>query len=164
VRRREDVDDAAAHAPLADLDDGVDALVAARVERLEQQFAIEVVADGDAQHVAGERVGRRQRGIEAGQRDDDDERLAGEQSPADRRALGVGFTVVAAPPEPWLGLGKLHRRGAEELQILGEAVRLGDAGGDDQHRARLRFPELRDDERPGRAGEAGDTADVSLGK
>ena len=47
VARREDIDDAAAEAPLPDRDDGVCALVAGVLERLEQELTVERVAHGE---------------------------------------------------------------------------------------------------------------------
>ena len=71
--------------------------------------------------------------------------------------------MMTTPPELRLALRKLESGGTEELQILGEAMRIGERGNDDEDGARMTLKQLGDDERAGRSGESRDTqADVSL--
>src|SRR2546425_430770 len=165
VRRREDVHDAATHAPLPHLHHRVDALVAGALERLQEKLSVEAVANREPEGAGAEYRGRRQRNVQRGRRGDDGDRLAGEQAPADERALGVGLTLVAAAPEARLPLGELDGGGAEEPQILGPVTGLGEGGGHDERGAGMRVEQLDDGERPGRAGEAGDAqTDDPLGE
>ena len=61
----EDVDDAAADAPLPDLDHRLGALVAGRLERFQQQLALEPIAHADPQRTRREVRRRRQRRVQA---------------------------------------------------------------------------------------------------
>jgi hypothetical protein len=165
VARREDVDDAAAHAPLPDFDHRVDALVPAMLEGLKEELAVERVAHRELHHARGEVRGKQELGVERGGRRDHDRRLARGEPLADERALGVRLPLAAAAPETRLALRKLDGRRAEKSQILRPAVRVDD--GRDQHErgARVGPEELGDGERTGAAGEADDAqAGGSLGE
>jgi hypothetical protein len=71
--------------------------------------------------------------------------------------------MMTTPPELRLALRKLQRGGAEELEILSEAMRVGERGDDDEDGAGMTLKQLGDDERAGRSGESRDTqAYVSL--
>src|SRR5439155_7075269 len=92
-------------------------------------------------------------------------RLAGGQPPHVHRALGLGFAVMAALPELRLALRELERGGTEELEVLREAMRVGEAGDDDEDGPRMDLEQLGDGERPGRSGQPGHAeADVSPGE
>ena len=162
---REDVDDAAAGAPLPDLDDGVGALVAGLLERLQQQLAVEAVLRREAQRALAERARRLQRRVQRRRRHHDRDRLARRQPPHDHRALGFRLAMVAALPELRLALRELERGGAEELEVLREAVGVGERRDDDDDGPRMGVQKLGDGERARRAGEPGHAeADVSLGE
>ena len=165
VARHEDVDDAAPHAPLPHLDDRLRALVAGRLEGLQQQLALQAVAGADAQRAGRELGRRRQRRVETGRRRHHHHRLAGAQPPGDDRALGVGLAVVTAPPQTRLPLGELQHGGAEELQILRPPVGIDHRADDDDGRTRVGAQELGDGQRATGAGEAGHAqTSVSLGE
>src|SRR5206468_3609801 len=108
LARREHVDDATAHAPLTDLDDGVGPLVTSLLQRLDQELAIEAVAGREAQRGLAELRRTGKRNVDRGRRGHDDERLAGEQATTDDGPLGVTLALAPAPPQARLALGKFH--------------------------------------------------------
>jgi len=150
---------------LPDFDDGVHALVAGALERLEQELAVEGVAYRNPQRARREVRRRRELGVERRGGDDDHHRLVGGEPPADDGALGVGLPLPPPAPEPGLGLGELERRRTEEFQILGPAVGVGHGLHENHRGPRVRLDELRDGQGAGGARQPGDAqADRSLGE
>src|SRR5438034_2815255 len=165
LARRKDVDDAAAQAPLPDGDDRLYALVAAALERLEQQLAIQPVAGREPERTRRELRGAPEPRVQGQGRGDHGDGLGDGQTPRDRRALGIGLPMLATAPEPGLRLRELEHRSAEEAEILRPAVRVGHGADDHERRAGMGLQELGDDERAGGSGEAGDTeTDFTLGE
>ena len=163
--RREHVHDAAAQAPLPDLDDRVHPLVAGPLEPLEQQLAVQAVADAEPQRAVGELGGRRQLHFERRRGRDDDDGLARGEPPGDERALGVRLPLPPAPPEARLLLRELGGGGAEEREVPGEPVRVGDPGNEHERGARRRLQQLGYGQRARRPLEPGDAqTGVSLGE
>jgi hypothetical protein len=156
LARREHVDDAAAHTPLAYLDHRLHALVARVRQGFQEQLAVEAIADAEPKRLSGERGRRRQRCLERRARRHDGEGLAGHETPADQRALGVRLALPSTAPQPRLELGKLDGGRAEEPKILGPAVRIGEAGDDDQEGDRMSLVELGHGQRASRTRETGD--------
>ena len=156
MARREHIDDAAAGAPLSDLDHGVDALVAGALERLEQELAVQGVAPREPQCARREVRRRGDFGVERRGGHDDHRRLAGGEAPADDGALGVGLPLPPAPPEPGLAPRELDRGRAEESEILGPAMGVGRRLHEDERGARVGLEELGDGESAGGSGQPGD--------
>ena len=127
VGGREDVDDAAPQAPLPDLRDGVDALIACPLESFEQRLALDALAGGQGQgpraELAGRQQGQRQRRRGRHHR----HRLAGQESVAAEGALRIVLAMAAAVPRDGLLGGELEhparRRQARRVQRTRRARR-----------------------------------------
>ena len=141
ARGREDVDDAAAEAPLPDLHDRLHALVARGFEPGGERLALHRAAQLQAQQARAIVRGLEQRRGQRGRRGHHHHGLAAQQAMAHQRAHRVLLAVPVAPPAPALRRRELEHParalpGPAEASrkighVLGGLVDLGMPGGDD---------------------------------
>ena len=140
-RGREDVDDAAAQAPLPDFHHGLHALVARGLEPAEERVALVRVSDRQGERARAKFTRREERSGERRGRRDHDHRTAAREVVAGERALR---RVVAVPAPPRGGLGRRELQHArvvlglegseEEARVLGQPVALHRARRKDERR------------------------------
>ena len=163
---REDVDDAAAHAPLPDLDDRLDPLVAGSARTPPAAAR----ARGGRRRRCAACAPRTRRGAGSGVSSAAGVATTTSGSPAaSRRAITARSASASRwwPPRQSRGSrsGNSSDGRAEELEVLRPAVGVGHARDHDEGGRGWAWSELGDDEGAGGAGEAGDAqTGVSLGE